>query len=359
VCTAHAIVKNRIVTNYFEFQNQREHGGRKGSIVVHMNAAVAAKLSMHRARCGRIAYVFGLSSIVGACLALLIAAPLADTPACDGDAQAAYCQPRDGTKAKRRPRPAKQSADAQQHALLKSALGRLAPQRDGTTDLYTIGVAGWADQDVFVKELNGTIASLSKALPVAGRVLRLVNQPGAKRTAPIATRDTIAAAIRSVSELMAKNEDVLILFMTSHGTRGGFVLQLPGRPMIEFAPRELAGILDGVGIKNRVVVVSACYSGAFVPPLANDNTIVITAADARSPSFGCAPGRDWTFFGDAFFNRSLRAGVDLQRAFNDARLIISGWELAEKLSPSNPQAHFGPAVVEKLAPMFANTRANR
>ncbi len=152
---------------------------------------------------------------------------------------------------------------------------------------------------------------------------------------------------------MDKSEDVLILFMTSHGTRAGFGLQLPGRPPVEFAPRELAKILDSAGIQNRVVIVSACYSGIFVPPLANDNTIVITAADARNPSFGCAPGREWTFFGDAFFNRALRPGMDLSSTFNRARITISEWELAENLSPSNPQGHFGPAVVEKLAPVFA------
>ena len=73
----------------------------------------------------------------------------------------------------------------------------------------------------------------------------------------------------------------------------------------------------------------------------------------RNPSFGCAPGRDWTFFGDAFFNRALRPGLDLSSAFNGARITISEWELAENLSPSNPQAHFGPALVEKLAPVFA------
>ena len=107
------------------------------------------------------------------------------------------------------------------------------------------------------------------------------------------------------------------------------------------------------------MIVSACYSGTFVPPLANDNTIVITAADARNPSFGCAPGREWTFFGDAFFNRSLRPGVDLRSAFNGARLTISEWELAEELPPSNPQAHFGPALVEKLAPLFAAKSGRR
>jgi len=221
------------------------------------------------------------------------------------------------------------------------------------TDLYTIGVAGWADQDVFIKELDGTIGSLTRVLPVEGRVMRLVNSATTVKTTPLATRDNLAAAVRALAQVMDKDEDVLILFMTSHGTRGGFGLQLPGRPLVELAPRDLAGMLNGAGIRHRVVVVSACYSGVFVRPLANDDTIVITASDARNPSFGCAPGRDWTFFGDAFFNRNLRPGVDLRSAFNDARVLISEWELADGLPPSNPQAHFGGALVEKLAPLFA------
>ncbi len=297
--------------------------------------------------------------IIGVCLALLIAAvPAGDVRAdCSVATAASYCEPKDKSKdrprEKAKPRPQKQSPDAQQRALLKSAVGRLAPQRKGATDLYTIGVAGWADEDVFIKELDGTIASLTKVLPIDGRVMRLVNRADTVKTTPLATRDNLAAAARAVGEAMDKSEDVLILFMTSHGTRAGFGLKLPGRPPVEFAPRELATILDSAGIQNRVVIVSACYSGTFVPPLANDNTIVITAADARNPSFGCAPGRDWTFFGDAFFNRALRPGMDLSSTFNRARITISEWELAENLAPSNPLAHFGPAVVEKLAPVFA------
>jgi Peptidase C13 family len=307
-----------------------------------------------------IAWATGCGRIAGACLALLIASLLLDSPAnlgndgvrrsdCGVPSRTDYCERRDSGK----PSPPREPKDAQQRVLLKSAIGRLAPQRAGATDLYTIGVAGWADQDVFVKELDGTIASLTKVLPIDGRVVRLVNGD-ASRTTPLATRDNLAAAVRAVGQIMAKDEDILIVFMTSHGTRSGFGLQLPGRPLVELSPRNLASILDGAGIQNRVVVVSACYSGAFVPPLANDNTIVITAADARSPSFGCAPGRDWTFFGDALFNRNLRPGVDLRSAFNSARITVSGWELAQNLSPSNPQAHFGPALVEKLTPLFAS-----
>lgn len=299
----------------------------------------------------------GRGRIAAACLALLIAGALSsDVRAECGVATAAsYCEPKnrskDKSKEKAKPRP-QQAAETQQRALLKSAAGRLTPQRRGVTDLYTIGVAGWADEDVFIKELDGALASLTKVLPIDGRVMRLVNRPDTVKSTPLASRDNVAAAMRAAGAVMDKGEDVLILFMTSHGTRGGFGLQLPGRPPVELAPRELAKIMDGAGIRNRVVIVSSCYSGTFVPPLANDNTIVVTASDARNPSFGCAPGREWTFFGDAFFNRALRPRVDLRSAFNRARITVSEWELAESLSPSNPQAHFGPALVEKLAPVF-------
>jgi hypothetical protein len=294
----------------------------------------------------------------GALLALPSKMPsiAADGVDCSVATQADICQRKVAKKtAKRSVKQPKQreSVEAKQRALLASAVGRLAPQRKGVADVYTIGVAAWADEDVFVKELDGTIASLTKVLPIEQRVLRLVNGPDPSGPAPLATRNNIAAAVRAVGELMAKDEDVLLLFVTSHGARPGVGLQLPRRPLAMLAPRDLAAMLDGAGIRHRVVIVSACYSGTFVPPLANDNTIVITAADATHPSFGCAPGREWTYFGDAFFNRSLYPGVDLQRAFNDARLTISAWELADKLTPSNPQAHFGPALVEKLTPLFA------
>ncbi|HTH35088.1 MAG TPA: C13 family peptidase [Xanthobacteraceae bacterium] len=141
--------------------------------------------------------------------------------------------------------------------------------------------------------------------------------------------------------------------MTSHGNQTGFALQLPGNRTAELTPQQVAGALDAEGIKNRVVIVSACFSGIFVPPLANDDTIVMTAADAKSTSFGCAPERDWTFFGDALFKQSLQPGIDFQHAFTHARTLIQGWERMDRIAPSNPQGHFGPALTQKLAPFFA------
>ena len=237
-----------------------------------------------------------------------------------------------------------------QRALLQAEVARLAPRP--STTIYAIGIAGWADQDVFTKELDGGLAAIGGILPIQGRTLRLVNHRDTQASIPLANERNFAAAVHAVGAAMNKNEDILLLFMTSHGTPRGFALRLPNEVTTELTPQQVAGTLDKEGIKNRIVVISACFSGIFVPALANDDTIVLTAADAKSTSFGCAPERDWTYFGDAFFKHSLRPGIDLRSAFEHARTLIHGWELMDQAPSSNPQAHFGPALVARLAPFF-------
>jgi hypothetical protein len=236
--------------------------------------------------------------------------------------------------------------------LLKAEIAHLAPPRKGMTDVYALGVAGWAEQDVFIKELDGGLRAIASVLPIKDRIVSLINNRATLANVPLATPQNFAAAVHAIGQVMDKQQDVLVLFMTSHGEKTGFALQVPGRTL-ELTPQDVAAALDNEGIKNRVVIVSACFSGIFVPPLANDTTIVMTAADATHTSFGCAPERDWTYFGDAFFRQSLYPGVDFASAFQHARMLIAGWELMDHDPPSNPQAHFGPVLVDKLAPFFA------
>lgn len=243
-----------------------------------------------------------------------------------------------------------------QPALLQSEIARLAPQRKGAIDIYALGVAGWADQNVFGKELDGGLESIASVLPIKDRTIRLINRRDTVDTFPLANLQNFQAAVHAIGDVMDKEKDVLVLFLTSHGEKTGFALELPGAT-VELTPQQVAATLDGDGIKNRVVIVSACYSGIFLPPLANDNTIVITASDAKSTSFGCAPERDWTYFGDAFFRQSLHPGSDFENAFDHARILIQGWELMDHAPPSNPQGSFGPALLGKLAPYFATAQS--
>jgi len=242
-----------------------------------------------------------------------------------------------------------------QQALLQGEVARLVPQQKGATDIYGIGVAGWSDLDVFVKEIDGAFEAIAQILPIRDHTVRLVNSPETIETDPHASRRNFAAAVHAVGEVIDKDEDVLLLVMSSHGTAAGFSLQLPGGTTQVLTPHEVKAVLDEEGIKNRIVIVSACFSGVFLAPLANDDTIVLTAADEKSTSFGCAAGRDWTYFGDAFFRQGLHRGTDFQHAFDHARVLIRSWEMMDRLPPSNPLAHFGSALVEKLQPVLEAT----
>ena len=83
-----------------------------------------------------------------------------------------------------------------------------------------------------------------------------------------------------------------LVYFTSHGSPDGIVL---GRG--ELSPKRMARMVDGAcGARPTVVVVAACYSGVFVPALRGPNRIVVTAAAADRPSFGCGEEDKYTFF---------------------------------------------------------------
>src|SRR6185369_12862822 len=102
-------------------------------------------------------------------------------------------------------------------------------------------------------------------------------------------------------------------------------------------PFRMAKMLDSLGITRRMVILSACFSGVFLPALASDTSVVVTAASMDRTSFRCRAQNDWTFFGDAFINHALRKAQPLDRAFADADGLIKQWEDNGRLTPSQPQ----------------------
>jgi hypothetical protein len=93
---------------------------------------------------------------------------------------------------------------------------------------------------------------------------------------------------------------------------------------------------------------SACFSGGFVPPLQDDGTLVITAADATHESFGCGFGEDFTWFGEAFLEDALSKEFSFTAAFDRARETIRKWEEERGETPSNPQIWVGKGIESKL-----------
>lgn len=233
--------------------------------------------------------------------------------------------------------------------LMGDALEGLAPQRPGELDVYLITASLWGDP-VFEREATQVEEILAPHLGAQGRSILLSAGGQGERRYAAATPDNIAAAIGKVGALIDPAEDLVVVFITSHGTPDGAVsIREHNRLGASMRPTHLRDMLALAGIRNRVVIVSACFSGAFIAPLMDDNTIVLTAAAPDRSSFGCQPQRDWTFFGDAYFNRAVRGGASLLDAFDGAKRQIERWEREQNLSPpSNPQRFVGGHAAELL-----------
>jgi hypothetical protein len=256
--------------------------------------------------------------------------------------------------------------ESAQPALLDRELARLAPRAPKKPNLFVVGVAGWSDQDVFLKETEKSLDIIGKRLGAESRTLALVNNLERAETRPIANIHNLSHVLRGIAQKMNFEEDVLLLTMTSHGSREGFALEYG--PLVErtLQPQTLKAMLDSFGFKNRIVIVSACYSGVFIPALEDSRTMVITAASATRTSFGCADDRDWTYFGDAFFAHGLTETPSLTQAYEKARTLIGEWEKKEKSTPSDPQIFVGeelrrrfPALVGAAPSTSAATRRIR
>jgi len=247
-----------------------------------------------------------------------------------------------------------------QQKLLEEALARLAPERPGVEDLYFLGVAPYASEDVFARELGAVRKLFDERFGTAGRSLALVNSPATLGEQPIATATNLRAALARLGRTMNPEEDVLFLFITSHGdARHELAFELKPLQLAPLTPPALARMLHDSGIKWKVLVVSACYSGGFVEPLKDANTVVITAADASSSSFGCTNGRDFTYFGRAYFNDALAKTFSFTDAFETARRSVSEQESAERLAPSSPQIFVGAAIRDKLGSLERRLAALR
>jgi Peptidase C13 family len=200
-------------------------------------------------------------------------------------------------------------------------------------DAPKIGVVSFGlfgDQGVFKSEATGA------AEVVAGRFAAgPIDVKYNSRKGGNATIEGLARSLQDAAKGLDAERDVLFLILTSHGSPDGLAIKA-GRLTQTLTPSHLAGMLAQTGVRHKVVVISACYSGIFIPRLANPDVLVITAADANHPSFGCEDKAKWTYFGDAFFNVALRKAASLQDAFLDARLLVRKRELREHFEPSNP-----------------------
>ena len=239
---------------------------------------------------------------------------------------------------------------------LDKALAGLTPQKKGVVDAYVVSI-GLDSDPIFGREAREAGKVLSRRYNAVGHTIVLAGTDGSGPSAlPNGSPRALAIAIARIAEVMDKKEDVLVLYTAGHGAPFGLAYHDGDEGFGIISPARLARILDELGIKNRLLILSACYSGVFVPTLANDTTALFTAASADRTSFGCQADKDWTFYGDAMINHALRQPVPLAKAGEDARALVAQWEAMGAslgIIPSQPQIAIGAKVGTWLTPLEA------
>ena len=232
---------------------------------------------------------------------------------------------------------------------LTRALASLQPQRAGVVDTYVISIALDSDP-VFGREARVAGEVLGARYGARGRTIVLAGSDGnAPSALPRGTPETFNIAMARIAELMNKSEDVLIVYTSGHGTPFGLYYNDADSGYGAISPNRLRDVLERLGIRNRLLILSACFSGIFVPRLQSDSTAIVTAASADRSSFGCVAENDWTFFGDAMINHALRKPQPLRAAFDEANGLITGWESQFPVRPSQPLVSIGAGAERWLA----------
>lgn len=233
--------------------------------------------------------------------------------------------------------------------LLEKALTKIAPQDPNKIDLYVMGVAGYGSEEVFRREVNFVEQKMHQLYGVGQRSLYLSNSRKSLDDRPLATVTSIEKSLLKIAEQMDKNQDILFLFITSHGSKDLTIsLNQKGLSLADLTSTKLTQVLKQTGIKHKVIVLSACYSGGFINALKDEYTLVITAAAPDKRSFGCADDNIFTYFGEAYFKESLQPSLSFIAAFDNAKGLVKKWEKEQGSVHSEPQISSAPKIEQYL-----------
>ncbi|HMI97702.1 MAG TPA: C13 family peptidase [Micropepsaceae bacterium] len=134
------------------------------------------------------------------------------------------------------------------------------------------------------------------------------------------------------------------IYFTSHGAPLGIVV---GDSLVPI--RTVADIVDDTcASRPTVIIISACFSGMFIPVMHATNRMIFTAARPDRTSFGCGEANQYTFF-DQCVLESLPMSADFHALAGTTKDCVELREKAEGATPpSEPQLYIGSAIAPLL-----------
>ena len=224
--------------------------------------------------------------------------------------------------------------------LAVTAMGA-SPAPPPVTHWRAVLVAGDTAQPVFDNAVNAVGLWLAEHGVGESDIHRLA--ASASPRGPSIEPATLDRVLGRIASLHARPGEGCFVFVTSHGGHNLGIYLSRDDEILQPAP--LARALDaGCGAVPTVVIISGCYSGAFAQgAMARPNRIVLTAARADRPSFGCAAERTYTVY-DACLLGALPHATTWLDAYAEIKDCVQMRERQDAELPSHPQASFGAAV---------------
>jgi hypothetical protein len=152
----------------------------------------------------------------------------------------------------------------------------------------------------------------------------------------------------TLKSLAAQAPDGCLVYFTSHGSPMGVVVD--GQPV---APRVMDQMVtDACPHRPAIVIISACFSGVFVPALADPDRMILTAARPDRSSFGCSESDKYPYF-DACMLEALPQAHDFVALAPELQACVARREQEIGASPpSEPQVSIG-AQLRFVLPLMA------
>jgi hypothetical protein len=144
--------------------------------------------------------------------------------------------------------------------------------------------------------------------------------------------------------LTSKAPDGCLIYFSSHGGPTGILLN--GKI---FAPSGLSRMVDDAcGQRPTVVILSACFSGVFLPALSDKNRVIMTAARKDRSSFGCTQNDKYPYYDDCILS-SWPQAANFAALAAAARICVGKREIVEHAAPpSEPQMTIGGDIAVNL-----------
>jgi hypothetical protein len=165
-------------------------------------------------------------------------------------------------------------------------------------------------------------------------------------------KSDLRAIYADLADLTSRTAAGCLFYLSSHGSPEGAVVDEEILP-----PRILDAMLDRTcGARPTVVVISACFSGVFVPTLARPNRMVLTAARPDRSSFGCGEADKYPYFDDCFL-QSMTGAHDFPGLGRAVQACVAAREVETGAKPaSEPQLFVGGAL-KPILPLLAFSKA--